>query len=93
MIPTNITQDHMLQVIQAIDNGNSVVPPPQQSDHYCLVYEGRRYHHYPPKVVIRQANVLANGQELWSDKGGEAETNPFCRCRGFSVIKHGGAPH
>ena len=92
MIPRNITRQHMLNAIRSIDIGTCIVPPRQRSTRYCLVHEGERYQHYPPKIIIRWANKIANGKELWEHAGGE-ETNSFCMCRGFEIVRHGGAPH
>jgi len=89
MIPENITRQSMLDVIRKLEAGSLSVPPAQRSTGYCLEYEG---FHYPPKYVVRIANVDANGEELWEHYGGE-ETNDFCECRGFLIVECGGAPH
>lgn len=88
-IPETISERHILSVIRDLDSGKLAVPPKQHSTRYCLVYESR---HYPPKYLIRMANIKANGEELWAHSGGH-ETNSFCEKRGFKIIQHGGAPH
>jgi hypothetical protein len=89
MIPANIQRQHMLSVIENIHAGLLEVPPKQYSTIYCLEQEG---FHYPPKYIIRMANVHANCEELWNFYGGP-ECNSFCRLRGFRIVSHGGAPH
>ena len=89
MIPTNITSSQILQAIRETDSRQRTVPRRQRSTKYCLVYGGN---HYPPKYLLRVANEMANGEELWTQGGGK-ETNSFCERRGFKVIEHGGAPH
>mgnify|MGYP001571705423 CR=1 FL=1 len=87
-IPTNITREHILAVIHELEHGLDSVPPREHSTKYCLLYNGK---HYPPKYVVRRANVRANGEELWSHYGGP-ETNDFLRTRRFDTIEcpHGG---
>ena len=89
MIPEQITRSAVLEVISELNEGKLFVPLKQCSTKYCLVYEGR---HYPPKYLIRIANLKIRGEELWAFYGGK-ETNDFCRSRGFEVVGHGGAPH
>ena len=82
----------MLEVIQEIDDFQHVVDPRRRSTGYCIEYEGQHFRHFPPKEVIRMANVAANGYELWAFFGG-GEANSFCSYRGFNVVTCGGAPH
>ena len=91
--PENITRSHMLQVLEEIDAGKHIVPGVRKSQKHCLVHEGRRYQHYRPKEVVRFANVKPNRVEWWRSKGGDDETNDFCRSRGFEVVRNGGGPH
>ena len=73
-IPDNITRDQMLSVIGQMDAGTIQVSPHRRSTGYCLNHNGRRYRHFPPKEVIRQANVIAHGNELWASLGGIKQT-------------------
>ncbi len=99
MIPENITKEHMLKAIRDVDSGIRNVSSPEISHDYCLVYSGERYKHFPPKVVIKRANLYANGHEILYGEGifyggkGKGRANSFCGSRGFVVIKHGCAPH
>ena len=88
-IPSNITATQILSVIRDLDSGALAVPPKQRSTQYCLVYGSS---HYPPKYLIRKANIKASEEELWGFYGGR-ETNSFCEKRGFNIIRHGGVPH
>ena len=88
-IPDNITRQHILRIIEDLNHGIVVVPPRQRSVKYCLEFNKM---HYPPKYLVRMANVRANGQELWNFYGGP-EINDFCRSRGFTIVEHGRAPH
>ena len=88
-IPQNIGSSQVLSVIHQIDAGTLVVPSKEYSTKYCIVYKGK---HYPPKYLVRQANLIANGYPLWTHYGGD-ETNRFLRQRGFNCIPHGGTPH
>jgi hypothetical protein len=48
---------------------------------YDLEYEGQKF---PPKLVVRWANKLANGEDLWDFSGGD-ETNSFLETKGFVI--------
>ncbi len=91
-VPSNITRTHMLKVIQEIDDYQHLVNPRRRSRGYCIENEGQHFRHFPPKEVIRKANIAANGNELWMFFGGD-EANSFCSSRGFDVVSCGGAPH
>lgn len=80
MIPSNIQKSHLLAAIAEIDRDG--IPAHQESTRYDLAYNGKLY---PPKLVVRIANRLANGEELWNFGGGE-ETNNFLRRHGFEII-------
>jgi len=88
-IPQNIQRSDILDVIRRIDAGTLIVPPKQCSTKYCTVYQGK---HYPPKYLVREANVKPNGFPLWTHYGGD-ETNTFLATRGFKCTAHGGAPY
>jgi 5-methylcytosine-specific restriction protein B len=60
IIPKNITEEHVLQAIQDIDE-NGIKYPLTKSKKYDLVYNGKTY---PPKYTISIANQFANGKYL-----------------------------
>ncbi len=62
-------------------------PPHQQSTGCDLVYKNKPY---PPKLVVRIANRLANGRELWNFSGG-VETNTFLEGHDFTIVPKAGA--
>lgn len=78
-IPENITESHINTALKYIDENG--IPEEQQSTKFDLVKNGKRY---PPKLVIRRANVYANGEELWDFSGG-AQSNRFLEKRGFNI--------
>lgn len=85
-IPKSITKDHILRVIQEIDDGKITLDPLKASDKYDLVINDRRY---PPKEVISLAYRYVNdgGKELpVSSFSGGKEANTFLERLGFSVI-------
>ena len=94
-IPDNISRHHVIQAINRIDAGDLAVPPLRKSRSYCLEHAGRQFRHFPPKEVIRQANVPANGTELWYFRGGKdrRDANAFCEKRGFNIVACRRAPH
>ncbi|MBN8681629.1 MAG: AAA family ATPase [Chitinophagales bacterium] len=80
MIPLNITREHLLAAIERIRREG--VPTGQESTKHDLEYEGQ---YFPPKLVVRWANKIANGEDLWDFRGGP-ETNDFLKTRGFSIV-------
>lgn len=80
MIPQNITREHLLAAIERIRREG--VPTGQESTKHDLEYEGQ---YFPPKLVVRWANKIATGEDLWDFRGGP-ETNDFLKTRGFSIV-------
>ena len=82
MIPNNITRQHVLMAIEAVDQQG--VPPKRQSRDYVLQFQGTSY---PPKYLVSLANECANGARLRSSVfyGGD-ETNGFLASLGFSIM-------
>lgn len=60
MIPSNITEDHVLQALEDI-NLNGIKFPLAKSKLYDLIYKDKAY---PPKYTISIANQFANGTYL-----------------------------
>ncbi len=56
MIPSNITEEHILLAIQEIDQ--SSYPEKHESKKYNLIHNEKPY---PPKVIISVAKCLASG--------------------------------
>lgn len=61
-LPTNITQEHLLQAIEKIDREG--IPKEGASQYYDVIHDGKRY---PPKLIVSYANIFANGEML--DRG------------------------
>ena len=58
-IPSNISKDHLLKAINAIDQEG--IPSGGDSRYYDVIYKGQKY---PPKLVVSYANNFANGEAL-----------------------------
>ena len=82
MIPDNITREHILEAIDAIDKAG--VPKSREATKYGLKHN---YKLYPPKYVISIANRFTNGIELDPElfSGGD-ETNSYLELLGFQII-------
>jgi putative restriction endonuclease len=82
-IPKNIKKEHIISALNEIDREG--YPKEHESTKFYLLYEGRKY---PPKWVIRTANIFANAIpfETILFSGGE-QSNNFLKKFGFRVIK------
>jgi len=81
MIPTEITEEHILLAIEEIDRKG--VPAKRESTKYNLIYKGKEY---PPKYVISRACFYATGEELDNEEfSGGTETNNFLENLGFKT--------
>lgn len=78
-IPSNISKEHILKAIEYLDETG--VPPKNKPTGYILEYNNNSY---PPKHVLRIANIFANGKELVHFSGGE-HTNGYLRNLGFTI--------
>ena len=80
-IPANISEDHILLAMNELDKKG--VPKKHQSTKFDLSYNGKNY---PPKYIIRTANIFANGEpfetELFS---GGNEANTYLEKLGFTI--------
>jgi 5-methylcytosine-specific restriction endonuclease McrBC GTP-binding regulatory subunit McrB len=83
-IPKNITKEHVIKAIDYIDENG--YDQKYESDNHDLIYNGK---HYPPKRVLSQANVYANGSPLVSFHGG-LQTNSFLEKIGFEIASKNG---
>ncbi|UPM53660.1 AAA family ATPase [Gottfriedia acidiceleris] len=82
-IPNNITREHIIKALEEIDQmGIENLRPPSKFE---LYFDGKRY---PPKEVIRFANEIANGDDLYNFSGGD-ESNNFLLKNGFSIVLKG----
>jgi len=83
----NITQKHILQAIQEIDEKG--IPEEAQSTDYDVIYEGKSY---PPKYLIVIANKYANGSELSPNELRERKDTPCFKLlegKGFEIKPNG----
>ncbi len=75
----NITKQHVLDAVEKIEREKIALAP---STTYDVIINGKAY---PPKEVMRYANLLANGKKEWLYSGGEP-TNKYLRAFEFNVI-------
>ena len=87
MIPKNISQKHILKALEKIKKDG--YPKKEKPKDYALLFDNKRY---PPKVVIRYANLFANGTLQIDFRGGELNTNKFLRRQGFVIINKNSKP-
>lgn len=82
-IPKNIKKEHVIAALNVIDKDG--YPKEHESTKFYLMYEGRNY---PPKWVIRTANIFANAApfETILFSGGE-QSNNFLKKLGFRVFE------
>ncbi len=73
-----ITKQHVLDAVSKIEKEGIKL---SASTTYDVVINGKTY---PPKGVMRYANLIANGKKEWSHKGG-SETNNYLRDFGFEI--------
>jgi hypothetical protein len=80
-IPKNIKKEHIISALNEIDREG--YPKEHESTKFYLLYEGRKY---PPKWVIRTANIFANAIpfETILFSGGE-QSNNFLKKFGFRI--------
>jgi hypothetical protein len=81
-IPKNITTNEILKVATEIDQFG--VPRGRRSKKYVCRIQGKEY---PPKYLIGQANLIANGQKLPpASFNGGSESNRFFRALGLEIF-------
>jgi len=82
-LPHNLTRDHVLRTMDAIDAGTIVVPANRRSTKFVV---RRGENKYPPKYLICKANEFLDGTE-WRPNvfGGGPEANNFLIARHFEV--------
>ncbi|MEH7278774.1 hypothetical protein V7119_08335, partial [Bacillus toyonensis] len=83
MIPNNISKSNILNAIHYLEKNG--IQPNRMSTKFEVLFNGKRY---PPKEVLREANYIANKDELWNFGGGD-ESNNFLIKKGFVVVRKG----
>jgi hypothetical protein len=78
-----ITKADVLNAVEKIEREGLLLEP---STKYDVIIQGKSY---PPKEIMRYANLLANGKKESDYSGGEP-TNKFLREFGFDIIDKGG---
>jgi hypothetical protein len=80
-----ITKQHVLDAVDKIEREGMVLIP---STRFDVVINGKAY---PPKEVMRYANLIANGTKYWPYSGGEP-TNKYLRKFEFEIVPKGEEP-
>lgn len=75
----NITKNHVLNAVDKIEREGIVL---ESSTRFDVVINGKTY---PPKEIMRYANLLANGTKDWPYSGGEP-TNKYLRKFEFEIV-------
>ncbi|MEP6646614.1 MAG: AAA family ATPase [Saprospiraceae bacterium] len=74
----NITKEHVYEAVNKIEMEKIELPP---STVYDVFINGKTY---PPKGIMRYANLIANGKNEWELRGG-SPTNDLLTALGFSI--------
>ena len=82
----NITLRHVLDAVDKIEREGVVLEP---SKRYDVIIRDKNY---PPKEVMRYANLIANGVLDWPYSGGES-TNRFLERLGFAIVSKENQPN
>ncbi|MDI3321975.1 EVE domain-containing protein [Pinibacter soli] len=77
-----ITKQHVLDAVDKIEREGIALEP---STGFDVLINGRSY---PPKEIMRYANLHANGTKEWPFSGGE-QTNKFLRQLDFEIVPKG----
>jgi len=80
-----ITKQHVLDAVDKIEREGIVLEP---STRFDVVINGKAY---PPKEVMRYANLIANGTKDWPYSGGEP-TNKYLKKFEFEIVPKGEEP-
>lgn len=80
-----ITKQHVLDAVDKIEREGIVLEP---STRFDVVINGKAY---PPKEIMRYANLLANGTKDWPYSGGEP-TNKYLKKFEFEIVAKGEEP-
>jgi hypothetical protein len=78
----NITKKHVLDAVAKIEREQILLEP---STRFDVVVNGKKY---PPKEIMRYANLLANRTKDWPYSGGEP-TNKYLRAFDFEIVPKG----
>ncbi len=82
MTTNNITKQHILDAVYKIELENIIL---KKSHDFDVIINGKTY---PPKEVMRYANLLANGTKDWPYSGGEP-TNKYLKDFDFEIVSKG----
>ena len=77
-----ITKQHVLAAVDKIEREGIVLEP---STRFDVFINGKAY---PPKEIMRYANLMANGSKDWPLSGGEP-TNKYLRKFDFEIVSKG----
>ena len=80
-----ITKQNVLDAVDKMEREGLLLEPSTKFD---VIINGKAY---PPKEVMRYANLLANGTKEWPYSGGEP-TNKYLRSFEFEIIPKGAEP-
>lgn len=80
-----ITKEHVLDAVSNIESEGIVLEPSTKFD---VIINSKAY---PPKEIMRYANLLASGTKEWPYSGGEA-TNKYLKAFGFEIVPKGEEP-
>ena len=75
-----ITRQHILNAVAKIEREGIELEPSTKFD---VIINDK---HYPPKEIMRYANLLANGTKVWPFSGGEP-TNKYLNGFGFEIVQ------
>ncbi|CAN5187674.1 hypothetical protein BH09BAC2_BH09BAC2_13000 [soil metagenome] len=80
-----ITKKHVLDAVAKIEREGIAL---KTSTKYDVVINGKPY---PPKEIMRYANLIANGTKEWPYSGG-GDTNKYLEAFGFEIVSKGEEP-
>jgi|GEM_PF-1979686 len=80
-----ITRQHVLDAVAKIESEGIELRP---SIGYDVIINGKAY---PPKEVMRYANLLANGEKKWPNPGG-TPTNKYLKAFDFKIVTKDAEP-
>jgi hypothetical protein len=82
-IPTNITRNHIIQVVNQIDNGRQI-PTNRVVRKVALRFNQTNY---PVKILISWAHEIASGQELPYSSFITQEAVRYLTDLGFEIVR------
>ena len=82
-IPNNITRNHIIQVINQIDNGRQI-PTKRLPRRVALRFNNENY---PVKILISWGHEVATGQELLYNSFTSQEAVRYLTDLGFEIVR------